>query len=138
MTEFGVVLVSQRCGGSDAAQGPLGYSQAVLQPADEAGEIGALSSVKGVEFVHDQKLQRFGFVLFPEALAFRADQEAVQHPVVGQQDVRRVFVHCPAGPNDIVLKHGGGRVLRFCVRVHAGRDPALQFPASSRCGLQYA
>ena len=124
---FGVVLASQSCGGADAAQGFLGHGQAVLQSADEAGEIGTLCAVEGVEFVHHQKPQRLGPVVFPEALAFRADQEAVQHSVVGQQDVRRGFMHGPAGPNDVVLQHGGGRVRRFRVRVHAGRDPAPQF-----------
>lgn len=62
----------------------------------------------------------------PEALTFRAAQKAVEHPVVGQQDVRRGFVHGPAGPNDVVRQHGGGCVRRFRVRVHAGRDPAPQ------------
>ena len=57
---FGVVPVSQGRGGSDAAEGALGYGQAVLQPADEAGEVRTLGSVEGVEFVHHQKAQRPG------------------------------------------------------------------------------
>ena len=36
---------------------PLGHGQAVLQPADKAGEICALCSVEGMEFVHYQKPQ---------------------------------------------------------------------------------
>ena len=59
------------------------------QPPDEAGEVGPLRPVEGVQLVHHQVAQRAGFVPPPEPLVRRPDQQVVQHLVVRQQDVRR-------------------------------------------------
>ncbi len=75
----------------------LGCSEGGPQPAQQHRHVGALGPVVGVELVEHHVLQRVGLVPSPKFLVLVAQQQEVQHLVVGQQDVRRV------GPNRLAL-----------------------------------
>lgn len=63
------------------------------QTPDEHGDVGALSSVVGVELIEHQILQG-GRRVVPQAGVRLAQQEQIEHPVVGEQDVGWVVTQC--------------------------------------------
>ena len=85
--------VAQGGGGSHAAQRAVVHLQAALETPDQAGQVGALGAVEGVQLVDHEKAQRAAHVVAPDPLVARPEQEVVQHLVVGQQDVRRRLLH---------------------------------------------
>ncbi len=65
------------------------HFQPLFQSPDEARHVAALGPVIGVQLVQDQVAQRVRPVAGPQRLVLGPKQQEVQHPVVGQQDVRR-------------------------------------------------
>ncbi len=57
------------------------------QPPEQHGHVGALGPVVGVELVQDDVLERVG-AQPPQLLVVVAQQELIEHLVVGEQDVR--------------------------------------------------
>ena len=65
--------------------------QPPLQTADETGQIGTLSPIKGMQLIHHQIAQGIGLLMGPQRRVLRPDQQEIQHLVVGQQDVWRIL-----------------------------------------------
>ena len=90
------------------------------ETAQKHGHIGALSAVVGVELIEDEVGEAGGGVL-PQRCVVRAQQQLVEHFVVGQQDVRWVIPHgVPVGDQTV----GGDRGAAggACTDVNAGAD----------------
>ena len=64
--------------------------QREAESAEKKGDIGALGAVIGVELVEDEVLEAFGGLL-PDAGVGAAQQQLVEHLVVGEEDVRRIL-----------------------------------------------
>jgi hypothetical protein len=64
----------------------------VPEPSHQQGDVGALPSAVGVEFVEDQKAQAMRAADQPLTL-MRAGQQVLEHDVVGQQDVGAAIEH---------------------------------------------
>ena len=86
---FAGIGSAQGRGGADTAQVPIRCVQTVLQTSNEAGQIRALGTVKGVQFVDDEVSKRVRSVVLPQDCVGRTDEQVVQHLVVGQQNVGR-------------------------------------------------
>ena len=99
------------------------------QTADQAGEVGSLGAVEGVQLVDHQVAQRVRRVVPPEPEVERPDQQVVQHLVVRQQDVRRMFAQRVPVRDEVVPAHRlVGRPQRLVVAADEDprRDPAPQ------------
>src|SRR6185369_15043037 len=82
-----LVLPAERGAGAHGADAAIARAEARLEAADQAGDIGALCAVVGVQFIEDEVAECVLLVLLPEELVLRAQQEEVQHLVVGEQYV---------------------------------------------------
>ena len=79
------------------------------QPSQQHRHVGALRTVVGVELVQDQVGQAGGR-LPPERLVGGAQQQLVEHLVVGEQDVRRIVTDdLPIGDQPIGVDRSTGR-----------------------------
>ena len=83
-----LAVVAEGGRGADAAEVARRHLEAVGEAKDEAGQVGALRAVEGVEFIDDQVAQALRSVLFPQGGVAGPDEEIVEHLVVGEQDVR--------------------------------------------------
>ncbi len=104
--------------------------QPVLQAAQETGKIGPLRTVKGMQFVHGNVLERLRFVILPQKRILRAHQQVIQHFVVGHQYVRCIVQHGFAVGDDPVFAHHAGGCLSPSADIHAHRHIAAQLGAS--------
>ncbi|MPM32560.1 hypothetical protein SDC9_79124 [bioreactor metagenome] len=130
----GVALVAEGGGGRDrgdpaqrpgellrrvAAGGPVAL-QRQPEAAQQHGDVGALGAVVGVELVEHQVGQALG-ALPPDVLVLLAQEELVEHLVVGQQDVRRsVLDDAVVGDQPLVADLGPLRA--FLTGVERGGD----------------
>jgi len=103
---FAGFRAAEGCGGADAHQLITGALQTIPQTADQAGEVGALGAIKGVEFIHHQITKNPGLVVLPEALHMGLDQQVVELLVVGEQDVGWSFMQCFLVCDHAVSRHG--------------------------------
>ena len=132
IAELGAVLfAANRGGGANADQARLfgtgpRHLEPILQSPDQAREIGALRAIEGVQFVHHQIAQGAGLVVPPQARIRRADQQEIQHLVVGEQDVRRAFPQRLAIRYQMLRPHRGMRQLLPLADVEAGAHLAAQ------------
>jgi hypothetical protein len=101
----GIIGAAQGRRGADAGEMALGHVEAVLEAADQAGEVGALGAVEGVQLVNHQEAQRLRPDALPERRVLGADQQVVEHLVVGHQDVRRFPAEHLADRDDLLLAH---------------------------------
>ena len=86
------VRVPAQGGGSSGVNQPaIRRLQPRLQAAQEQRQIGALSTVEGVQLIHHHIAQRLRRVLAPEMPVLGTDQQVVEHLVIGQQDVGRIL-----------------------------------------------
>ncbi len=87
------VSISAHCGrGGDALQRPV-RCHAIAQATHEHGDLGALGSVVDVGLVDHQKAPGRVTVAREQAHVLRAEQQVLQHRVVGQQQVGRRLAH---------------------------------------------
>ena len=124
----GLVGVAERGGGADAEQVAGGGLEPGLEPADQQGEVGALGAVEGVEFVDHQVAQGARAVVLPQHPVPWADQQVVEHLVVGEQDVGRIAAHRVLGGDDARGAHGvraGGAALALA-DVETDPNPVAQ------------
>ena len=96
----------ERRGGPDADQ-IVPRPEPHPQAPDEAGEVGSLGAVEGVQLVHHQVAQRARRVPPPELLIRRTDQQVVEHLVVREQDVRRLVQQRLPVRDHLVRPHPG-------------------------------
>ena len=117
----------RRCPHADQV---LSRAEPHAEPPDEAGEVGPLRPVEGVQLVHHQVAQRAGLVTPPEPLIRGPDQEVVQHLVVREQDVGRlVEQRLPVG--DHLLRPHPGRA-RHPLAVLPDEEPRRDPPPEPR------
>ena len=81
-----------------------GRFKARPQAAQQQSQVCALGTIKSMQLIHHEIAQGRGRVALPELAVFGAQQQVVQHFVVGQQNIRRVFAQGFAVGN-----HVGGR-----------------------------
>ena len=105
--------------GGPGAPGVEGPGQA----AQQHRHVGALGAVVGVELVEHEVLERVGRGL-PEALVVAAQQQLVEHLVVGEQDVGRVVADDPAVADEPAVGDPRARARGVVAGVEAGPDPA--------------
>jgi hypothetical protein len=142
-----IALVAQRGGGRDrrdAAERPppllVGDRRVVIRPevlerhpqaAQQHGDVGALRAVVGVELIEDEVLQA-ARALRPQRGVLGAQQQLVEHLVVGEQHVGRLAADDGAVGDEAVL--GDLRALRAVLpgverSRHAGE---LRLPGEQR------
>ena len=115
-------LFAGYCGGcAHRTQIAVRGAQPSFQTADQAGHIGPLGAIIGMQLVQHQKAQRFGAVPGPQALVFRAQQQEVEHLIVRQEDIRRVITDGIPVFNQVAITH---RLILLPLAAHikAGRD----------------
>jgi len=129
--DFGGALLlpeGGRC--ADAAQVSGRNIKPRFQPPEQAREVGPLRAVERVQLVHHQVLQSVGRVVAPQLPVGGAEQQKIQHLVVGQQDIRRILPQGVAACDHLVPLHGLDRlverVLRVVPDVQPGGHPLLQ------------
>ena len=108
-----------------------GGVQPVGEPAQQAGQVGALRAVESVQFVHDEVFERVRIVAVPNPGVFGAYQQIVEHLVVGEQDVRRVLQQFLMAGHDIGGGHGVvvlvATALAHLAHIHARGHVIAQF-----------
>ena len=124
--------VAQGRRGTDTHQMIRRGPEARLEPADEQGEVRPLGPVEGVQLVHHQVAQGLGPVVPPQHPIPRADQQVVQHLVIGEQDVRGLSAQGRLRGNDAVRPHP--LRPRRTPRALAHEEPDPQ-PAQRRVGV---
>jgi hypothetical protein len=110
--------------GADAAEVAGWDAQALLEAAEQEGDVGALGAVVGVELVEDQVLEGVGAVMVPEGAVLGAEEEEVEHPVIGEQEVGRALAEVLPHVLEVVLV--GDDVGACAADVEAGADLAAQ------------
>ena len=105
--------------GGPGAPGVEGPGQA----AQQHRHVGALGAVVGVELVEHEVLERVGRGL-PEVLVAAAQQQLVEHLVVGEQDVGRVVADDPPVADEPAVGDPRARARGVVAGVEAGPDPA--------------
>ena len=123
----GPAAIAQRRGRADRDQLPRWRFHPLLHPPDEAGQVGALRAIEGVQLIHYQVTQRFRFILLPERQVGGAHQQVVEHLVVGEQDVRRRCPHRVPVRDHLVLGHHGGGFQFLPAQVEPRGHVAAQF-----------
>ncbi len=104
-----------------------------LEATDQACQIRALGAVESMQLIDHQIAQRIRLLPRPQRRIGSADQQEIQHLVVGQQDVRRVLAQGMAVRDDREaaighLLHAAGFLSRGLAHVQAGADTG-----QSRC-----
>ena len=140
VTAHGIVGLgaSQGGGGAHADQPVAKAVEAIPQPADEAGQVGSLGPVEGVELIHHQVPQYAGAVslwgvVLPEALHVRLQKQIIKLLVVGEQNVGWRFVERGFIGDDAVGCHCRGGVVigrtdvEACAQACEGRGGVDQF-----------
>ena len=102
--------------------GSRGRLQSGLQAAEEDREVCALSSVKSVQFIDHDILQRVGGVLLPQSPVLRTDEEVIQHLVVRQQDVRRFTSKRITVRDDLLRRHRHLASARLAAHIQADTE----------------
>ena len=75
----------------------IGCGGAFLEAADEHGDIRALTTAIGVQFVEDKISQSVRPGGGEQALIIWTHEQQFRHDVVGEQDLRRVGLHLAPG-----------------------------------------
>ncbi len=119
-------FVPQGRRGADAAEMALRGFQPGLEPPQEAGQVGALGAVEGVEFIHHQVPEGFGVVLRPQGEIPGADQEVVEHLVVGEQDVGRAVAQGVLVADDGRFGHAVKGIFFALAHEQTGGDGLFQ------------
>ena len=119
------IAVAEGGGGAHADQLLAAAVDSIPETPHQAGEIGALGAIEGVEFVHHQVAQHAGSalqlgVVGPEALGLGLEQEVVELFVVGEQDVGRGFVQRGPIGDHLLGTHGDGAHLLLIADVEPG------------------
>ena len=96
---------AQRGRGAHSAEEALWRAEPRLEPPDEAGQVGALSTVEGVQLVDDEKTQRLGAVVLPQLEVPLPHEQVVEHLVVGEQNARRREPHGRSVGDDALPRH---------------------------------
>ena len=108
-----------------------GGVQPVGEPAQQAGQVGALRAVESMQFVYDEVFERVRIVAVPNPGVFGAHQQVVEHLVVGEQDVRRVFEQLIVAGHDVGGGHGVvvlvAAALAHLAHIHARGHVVAQF-----------
>lgn len=120
-------FVAQGGGGAHTYQLTRWQVQPALEAADQAREIRTLSAVEGMQLVHHQIAQCIGLLLRPQRCICGADQQEIQHFVVGQQDIRGILAQRVAVGDDreaavLQLSHPVGLHRRLIAHIEAGAD----------------
>ena len=116
---------------ADEAHVIAGGVQPVGEPAQQTGQVGALRAVEGMQFVYDKVFERVRIVAVPNPGVFGAYQQIVEHLVVGEQDVRRVFEQLIVAGHDVGGGHGVvvlvAAALAHLAHIHARGHVVAQF-----------
>ncbi len=110
--ELRVVLhaAPQRCTGGETPQpAPLALQHPVLQSPKQVGHLGSLSTVVDVGLVQHEELPAPGVRTVEERSVVGTEEEVLQHGVVGEQQMRRPFLH-DLPRDQLVRVQGGARV----------------------------
>ena len=110
-------------GGAHTHQLLTGALEAIAQAADQAGQIGSLSAIEGVELVDDEITKNPCVVVLPEALHVGLDQQVVELLVVGEQDVRWCLVQGVLVGDHACGGHRRGRRVVGRTDVETGAQP---------------
>ena len=122
----GVSPGADRGRGAGADQVSRGSLQPGLEATHEAGDVGALGAVKGVQLVDDEVAQGVRGVVLPQAPLVGPQQHEVQHLVVGEQDVGRLVAQRLLVLDHVVGPHLGRQPLVAAADVQAGAEGAPQ------------
>ena len=87
-----------------------------------------MCAIKAVQFVHYKVPEGIGGVVLPQARILRANEQVVEHLVVGKQDVGRGRPHCFAVGDEVGLAHHAGAfgVGPFLSKIEACSDVSSQ------------
>ena len=131
MEDFGHVVQDCRpvfpaadCGRRAGADQSVVRLKPCPQPPDETGEVRPLRAVEGVQLVHHQKAQHAADVVPPEWKVDRPREQQIEHLVVGEQDVRRVFAQDLAVLDEVVRSHSPTGRRTGLTHVQPRRHPA--------------
>jgi len=108
-----------RRGGAERAAG-LTHAQGGADATEQHGDVSALGTVVGVELVEHRVAEGVGTVGGPQVVVLAAQQQEVEHLVVGQQDVGGASAQGVAVVDQVVGAHRG--VAAVLADVETGRD----------------
>ena len=83
----------------------FGYLEPGFQPSQEECQIGSLSSIESVQFIHHHIPECALGVLTPQPPVLGPDQQVVEHFIVGEQDVWRIISECGPIGDDTRWSH---------------------------------
>ena len=124
-----ILFGTHRRRGADTTKITIIDSKATLQTAKQASKICSLRSIKSMQLVDCDILQRFGTIILPQHGVLRADQKIVQHLIVRQKDIRRTAQHSFMICDHTMLSHHSCRCLFLTTNIHTSSHIAPKFRA---------